>query len=343
MSGGVDSSVAAAELLAEGYNVTGVFIKVWQPDFLACNWEAERLDAMRVCARLDIPFMTCDATERYKKSVVDYLVREYEAGRTPNPDVMCNKHVKFGAFIDFADAHGIEYIATGHYARVEKSDDGARLMRGIDAMKDQSYFLWTLTSEQLQRTLFPIGELQKAEVRAKADSYGLPTAQKPDSQGVCFLGQLDMKSFLQHFIPAEPGVVHDISGKAIGRHDGARFYTIGQRHGFHTTHVGASTAPLYIVEKDIPNNVLVVSTEKPYASLKKEFSLTETIWRGKVTPGIYKAQTRYRQSPFDAELTLGTERIVTISPLTPTEAPALGQSCVVYAGEVCMGGGIITR
>src|SRR3989344_4369575 len=289
LSGGVDSSVAAARLVHEGYAVVGVFIKVWQPDFLPCNWEKERLDAMRVCATLGIPFLTCDATERYKAEVVDYLIAEYRAGRTPNPDVMFNKQVKFGAFLDFADEHGADYIATGHYARrmgrahaAEKDAGSIFLLRGTDPSKDQSYFLWTLTKAQLARTLFPIGDSLKSDIRKEAASYGLPTAEKPDSQGVCFLGELDMKEFLFHFIPREVGNVSDISDRIIGEHDGAVFYTIGQRHGFRLHQTSPDDPPYFIVSKDLEKNVLIVSHEKPTVSPSalRALGLTSTNWIG---------------------------------------------------------------
>lgn len=345
LSGGVDSSVAALRLKRAGYRVVGVFIKVWQPDFLRCNWEAERLDAMRVAATLDIPFLTCDATERYKSDVVDYLVREYTAGRTPNPDVMCNKHVKFGAFLDFARAQGADFVATGHYAQRIDSATGPELHRGKDENKDQSYFLWTLTNEQLAHTLFPIGDTKKADIRAEAERAGLPTAEKPDSQGVCFLGALDMKEFLFHFIPPVPGVVRTTDGKDVGEHDGALFYTIGQRHGFSNVHATADDRPYYVVAKDIKNNVLTVSHEKP-AHTTGEGSvlhLTEVNWIGARTETEVSVQTRYRQKPARGTIRAHSDTAATIVLSEPLEMSAVGQSCVLYDGERCLGGGIIDR
>jgi tRNA-specific 2-thiouridylase len=345
LSGGVDSSVAAARLLKEGYHVTGVFIKVWNPSFLTCNWEKERLDAMRVCATLGIPFLTCDATEQYKTSVVEYLILEYKAGRTPNPDVMCNKQVKFGAFLDFADMHGADYIATGHYAERRETKEGSQLLRGKDATKDQSYFLWTLTREKLARTLFPVGDSLKKDIRKEAAEYGLPTAEKPDSQGVCFLGELDMKEFLLHFIPREVGKVVDVSGAIVGEHDGAYFYTIGQRHGFRLHQASPSEEPYYIVSKNIEQNTLTVSHKKParIAAVAQTLTLSDTNWIGKAPKHEAEIQTRYRQKPVSAtiEITGTTSAIVT--PLEALEAPALGQSCVVYDGPTCHGGGIISQ
>jgi tRNA-specific 2-thiouridylase len=195
VSGGVDSSVSAALLKDAGYTVVGVFIRTWTPDFIECTWREERRDAMRVCAHLGIPFLECDAEEAYKKGVADYMIEEYKKGNTPNPDVMCNREVKFGVFWEFAKAHEADFIATGHYALNQY-----QLERSKDTAKDQTYFLWTLTQDDLEHTLFPIGHLEKKEVRKLAEKYKLPTATKKDSQGVCFLGPLDMKDFLKHYI-----------------------------------------------------------------------------------------------------------------------------------------------
>jgi tRNA-specific 2-thiouridylase len=345
LSGGVDSSVAAARLLRDGYNVVGVFIKVWQPPFLQCNWEKERLDAMRVCAVLGIPFLTCDAEERYKTEVVDYLISEYKAGRTPNPDVMCNKQVKFGAFLDFADANGADYIATGHYAQCVEEAGMVRLLRGTDTAKDQSYFLWTLTQAQLARTLFPIGDSLKVDIRKEAAQYGLSTAEKPDSQGVCFLGELDMKLFLLHFIPREVGRVEDVSGATVGEHDGAFFYTIGQRHGFRLHQSSPTEKPHYIVEKNIEKNTLIVSHEKPTlvaAEAANKLTLSDTNWIGGMPTHSITIQTRYRQKSIPATIEVTGATTATITPMQALETPALGQSCVVYDSDICIGGGSIT-
>ena len=353
MSGGVDSSVAAARLRAAGYHVVGVFIKVWQAPFLRCEWEKERLDAMRVCAVLGIPFLTCNASERYKTDVVDYLVAEYKAGRTPNPDVMCNKEVKFGAFLDFADARGADYIATGHYARrggfaaaPQEDTENFFLLRGIDSQKDQSYFLWTLTREQLSRTLFPIGDSLKTDIRKEAAHYGLPTADKPDSQGVCFLGELDMKEFLFNFIPREVGKVRDEAGAVVGEHDGAYFYTIGQRHGFCLHQSSPTETPYYIVAKDIEKNVLVVSHKKPKSSPSAlralGLSLSNTNWIEELPAHPIKIQTRYRQTPVPATVKITSNTTAIVIPQETLDTPAAGQSCVVYDGDTVLGGGVIS-
>lgn len=353
MSGGVDSSVAAYRLIKAGYNVVGVFIKVWQPDFLECNWEQERLDAMRVAAHLDIPFLTCDAAETYKQEVGDYFVSEYAAGRTPNPDVMCNKSVKFGAFLDFAKAHGADYIATGHYARTKniqnpnvqtaKTQSAYQLLRGVDADKDQSYFLWTLTQKQLAHALFPVGDTLKDDIRFEAKRAGLPTAAKKDSQGVCFLGHIDVASFLSHFVTLTPGNVLDTDGTVIGQHDGALIYTIGQRHGFTIDHAQADIVSHYVVAKDVVQNTITVATESPELEHGDTIALINTHWIADTPEAdtTYTAQFRYRQRPVSVTVSDIANDTATIRAIDRIDAPAPGQSCVLYNGDICLGGGII--
>jgi len=297
MSGGVDSSVAAALLKKRGFDVTGVFIKVWQPDFLpparnlggGCTWKEDRLDAMRVAAKLDIPLITIDLGKEYKKDIVDYMVREYKAGKTPNPDVMCNKYIKFGAFFDKAISMGADYVATGHYARTIfcKGQSFAKLFMGVDKNKDQTYFLWTLTQKQLQKTLFPIGEYEKPKVREMAKKFDLPTAGKKDSQGLCFVGKLDMKDFLKEFIPEKKGDVLNEKGEVVGEHDGAYFFTIGQRHGFTITKKHPDDKPYFVINKDINLNTLTVSHRDDngiFLQSKKEVVLENINWISKTTP-----------------------------------------------------------
>lgn len=343
LSGGVDSSVAALRLLKEGYDVVGVFIKVWHPDFLVCNWEQERLDAMRVAAHLKIPFLTCDAVEAYRREVGEYFISEYQAGRTPNPDVMCNKSVKFGAFLDFARAHGVDYIATGHYAQKETKDDEYRLLRGLDAGKDQSYFLWTLTQEQLSSVLLPIGRSTKQEIRNEAEKAGIPTAQKKDSQGICFLGHVDIPSFMSNFTELIEGAVLDTEGEVIGSHSGALVYTIGQRHGFTIGNKNADGTPHYVIAKDIAENTITVAPEPPRLKADDRIELVRTNWI-KHTPHEgtqLTAQFRYRQTPVPVIVTRITPEACEIVLESASEKPASGQSCVLYANDECMGGGII--
>jgi tRNA-uridine 2-sulfurtransferase len=339
LSGGVDSSVAALRLIKAGYEVTGVFIKVWHPDFLVCNWEQERLDAMRVAAKLGIPFLTCDAESAYRDEVAHYFIESYRAGLTPNPDVMCNKEVKFGAFMRFAKAHGADFIATGHYAQKR----GADMLRGIDTNKDQSYFLWTLSPEQLAYTLLPAGDSTKDVIRAEAAEAGLLTADKKDSQGVCFLGHIDIPDFLSHYIDLVPGNVLDETGRVIGTHRGAFVYTVGQRHGFtlHTT--TTSSTSHYVVAKDVTKNTITVNTVAPEAAIGHDITLHHIMLRQALTTGdILTAQTRYRQKPCTVTVTNNTDDLLTLRIDSTTEAVALGQSCVLYRGDVCLGGGIIS-
>jgi tRNA-uridine 2-sulfurtransferase len=343
LSGGVDSSVAALRLKNEGYDVVGVFIKVWHPDFLVCNWEQERLDAMRVAAHLDIPFLTCDAEKAYRDDVAQYFIAEYLAGRTPNPDVMCNKHVKFGAFLDFAKSHGADFISTGHYARRVDTEFGPQLYRGTDPNKDQSYFLWTLTQEQLAYTLLPVGDTIKDTIRYEAAEAKIPTAQKKDSQGICFLGQVDIKDFIGHYAKLKPGKVINGQGEVIGTHEGALIYTSGQRHGITINTHEASRQPYFVVSKNLEQNTVTVSTDKPKQMERAEMTLTEIVLRQEITTGnLLQAQSRYRQEPFLVEiLTVSTDEI-TLKVLTSSDAVVPGQSCVLYKDSCCVGGGIIT-
>ncbi len=341
LSGGVDSSVAALRLKNQGYHVVGVFIKVWHPDWLVCNWEEERLDAMRVAAHLEIPFLTCDAEAAYRDEVAHYFIESYRAGKTPNPDVMCNQSVKFGAFMEFAKAKGADYVATGHYAR--KGEDGA-LLRGVDNNKDQSYFLWTLSQAQLDFTLFPVGDTPKPDIRTEAEAAGLPTAVKKDSQGVCFLGHIDIPEFLSHYIDLVPGPVCDESGAVIGEHQGAFVYTLGQRHGYTITKKGSDSLPHYVVGKNTETNTITVSTTPPTLTEDETFTLTNIVWRGsrELTVGdTYEAQSRYRQTPYTVTITEVGEGALTLKPETTTDKPASGQSCVLYDKDVCLGGGMM--
>ncbi|MEN9524048.1 MAG: hypothetical protein RL536_117, partial [Candidatus Parcubacteria bacterium] len=281
MSGGVDSSLSAALLKKAGYDVTGVFIKAWQPDWIECTWREERRDAMRVAAHLDIHFVTLDLEKEYKKEVVDYMIAEYKIGRTPNPDVMCNKQIKFGAFYEWAMKNGADFVATGHYARVEKFSDSYKLLAGVDNNKDQSYFLWTIKNEQLPHIIFPIGHLTKPEVRKMAAKLKLPTAEKKDSQGLCFIGMVDMKEFLSHYIQQKKGNVLDVNGKIIGEHNGAFLFTIGERHGFTITKKTPNDGALFAVSKNVLNNTITVSEKSgdgklPFAN--RRVSLKETNW-----------------------------------------------------------------
>ncbi len=343
LSGGVDSSVSAKRLIDAGFDVVGVFIKTWHPDFLVCNWEAERLDAMRVASHLQIPFLTCDAEDAYKSEVAEYMIQEYKEGRTPNPDVMCNQYVKFGAFLKFAMEKGATKIATGHYAQVTEANGLYQLHRGIDAHKDQSYFLWTLTQEQLSKIYFPVGDTVKSIIREEAQKAGLPTFAKVDSQGICFLGQVDIKEFLSHYVTTGRGDVLNELGEVIGSHEGALYYTLGQRHGFTIVTSFDATVPHYVVGKDIAKNTITVSPQPTTISTKGITTLSYVNTIQGDFPKRCEAQFRYRQKPFMVTVTKSNDTTVCLSDFdTNIETPSLGQSCVLYSGDVCLGGGIIS-
>lgn len=333
ISGGVDSSVAAYLLKKEGHDVHGIFVKTWSPEWLPCTWVDEKRDAMRVCAALDVPFHFLDAEEEYKKGVADYMITEYKAARTPNPDVLCNKVIKFGAMWDYAKAHGADAIATGHYAQT----DGKHLMKGADKSKDQSYFLWMLSKEELKHVLFPIGHLQKEEVRKIAEKAKLFTSEKKDSQGICFLGDVDMREFLSHYIEQKKGPVIDIEGNTIGEHDGIWFYTLGERHGFRITKQTTDQKPYYIVEKRIEENTLVVSHKPKLQTKNRKQTVTfrDTSWLEQ-PKGKYTAQTRYHGELIPAKIV--NDHTVE---LLYQGVIAEGQSLVLYQDEDLVGGGTI--
>jgi len=354
LSGGVDSSVAAARLVQAGHDVTGVFIKAWHPDFLPCDWKEDRRDAMRVCAKLNIPFITLDLEKEYKKEVVDYMIREYKAGRTPNPDVMCNKEIKFGIFLKYAKKMGADFIATGHYARTEisavnlkKNTKRIHLYEAKDTNKDQSYFLWTLKQNQLKSIIFPIGNMTKPEVRLAAKKLSLITAEKKDSQGLCFIGKIDMKDFLEHYIKPKGGIVIDAKGKKIGYHEGAMFLTMGQRHGFTVLNRKIYSKPLYVVAKDIKKNTITVS-EINNDSLeiigKKNIIISDTNWiANNPHPNVtYDIRLRYRQKPLKATIQK-KKNTWNVNLQKPAAGISIGQSLVVYHKDECLGGGIIEK
>ncbi len=334
MSGGVDSSVSALLLKQEGYDVTGVFIKVWQPDFIECTWKEDRLDAMRVAAHLDIPFITLDLEKEYKEEVIDYMIEEYRSGRTPNPDVMCNKFVKFGAFFKWAMAQGADYIATGHYAK----HDGMSLVKSEDENKDQTYFLWTLSKEIIPHVVFPIGDIEKSRVRELAREAKLPVAEKKDSQGLCFVGTIDVKTLLKEYINEKKGNVVNEEGEVIGTHEGVTFYTIGERHGFVVTKKSTEEKPYFVIAKDIKNNTLTVSHTKKEETAGELVHLEKTNWTKQIVKGeIYEGRARYRAQLAQVEVIDDKTFKVVGGELSI----AKGQSLVIYDGEVCIGGGII--
>jgi tRNA-specific 2-thiouridylase len=335
MSGGVDSSVTAALLKERGYDVTGVYMKNWSQDLpgFVCPWKEDFQDAKRVAVQLGIDFKMYDFEKDYRQKVVDYMVREYQAGRTPNPDIMCNQEVKFGLFLETALEDGADLIATGHYARVK---DG-QLFAGLDKNKDQTYFLYRVTEDALRRSLMPIGELEKPAVRALAKKLGLATAEKKDSQGICFVGKVGIKEFLLHELgPQPPGPIIDQNGREIGQHDGAIFYTIGQRHGLN---VGGGL-PYYVSRKDMPANTIYVTTNLDDTDLwVKEVRLQELHWINETSDESkeYQARLRYR-GPLVPCLLKGNK----LTLQDEQRGVAAGQSAVLYDGDHVLGGGIIS-
>lgn len=339
LSGGVDSSVSACLLKEKGYDVVGVFIQTWHPDFLACNEEEERRDAMRVAAHLNIPFLTFNLEDVYKKEVADYMISEYKKGRTPNPDVMCNKEVKFGAFLKKAISMGADYVATGHYAINKKE----KLLKGIDPSKDQAYFLWTLKQDQLSRVLFPVGHLFKKDVRLLAEKFKLPVAKKKDSQGICFLGEVDLKEFLKHYIKEKKGKVLNEKKEEIGYHDGAVFHTLGERHGFVVLKKKPNDGPYYIVGKDIKKNILIVSQNiKDKDSGSKKIKLENTNWISEIPKENkkYMAQIRYHGELIFCKIKILTNKKAEVF-FENKIMVASGQSLVLYDKDICMGGGVV--
>ncbi len=344
MSGGVDSAVSAALLKEAGFDVTGVFIKVWKPEYTECTWKEDRLDAMRVCAKLEIPFLTLNLEEEYKRDVVDYMISEYRAGRTPNPDVMCNKYVKFGGFFKKAMELGADYVATGHYAQVREKNGKTEMLAGKDSNKDQSYFLWTLTQNELSKTLFPVGGIDKPEVRKLALKYDLANATKKDSQGLCFMGKVDVKDFLKNYIDEKEGNVLNENGDIIGKHFGVFFFTLGERHGFEITKKTPNDKPYYIIAKDVDNNTLTVSQdiekikneESKKVLLKNVNLISEDINEEKT----YQTRIRYRQPVEECKIKK-TEGGLELHFVNAQKSVTPGQSAVIYDGEICVGGGII--
>jgi len=334
LSGGVDSGVSAALLKERGYEVVGVFIKIWSPEWLGCTSREDRLDAMRVAAHLDIAFLEIDLTEKYKKEVVDYMIGEYKIGRTPNPDVFCNKYIKFGVFFDWAISQGADFVATGHYARVKNENGIFKMLAGKDQNKDQSYFLWTLSQKQLSKTLFPVGDLEKTEVRTLAKKYKLPNAERKDSQGLCFVGPVDVKDFLAQYVPQKTGDVIDEKGNIIGTHQGSFFFTIGERHGFTVTKKTPNDEPYFVVAKDMEKNTITVATIR---SESKDISLENMNWISNPPKKNKKYMARVRHLGKLTPVSFDSGKIIFDTPVTV----ATGQSLVVYDGDVCLGGGIV--
>ena len=342
MSGGVDSSLTAALLVEQGYDVTGVYMKNWSKDLpgMKCPWAEDLADAKRVAVQLGIDFKVFDFESEYKQQVVDYMIEEYKAGRTPNPDVMCNQEVKFKLFLDAALADGADMIATGHYARVtwDPSNDSVHLTLAKDTDKDQTYFLYRVTEEALKKTLFPLGEYTKPEVREMAKKRNLWTATKKESMGVCFVGSVGMREFLSEYIEMRPGdIIDKTTGQALGRHDGAIFYTIGQRHGLEL----GGGLPYYVVGKDMQKNEVYVSTNlNDEAMWRKDISLGAVHWISEPIAGDCLVRVRHRAPLVNAQVEF-VDGETTVHLAEPQRAITAGQSIVIYRDKKCLGGGVI--
>jgi len=346
MSGGVDSSVAAALLKKQGYEVIGVFMKNWSDSFAVlddCPWQKDLADAQAVAKKISIPLEIFNFEQQYKRRVIDYFFSEYKAGRTPNPDILCNSEIKFKLFFDQAVSLGADFIATGHYARTKINKSQVNLLKGKDQNKDQSYFLYGINPKVLQKVLFPVGEYTKPEVRVMAKKMKLPTKDKKDSQGICFIGEVDLRLFLSQYIKAVPGDIVDAEdNKIIGQHEGLAWYTIGQRRGIK---VGGTGLPLYVVAKDMKKNILYVVKGAHHPKLYQQELVAEKInWlvAAPKLPMKLQAKIRYRQPDQVAVLDYtNNKKSLIVKFKEPQRAVTSGQSVVFYQKDVCLGGGII--
>ena len=346
MSGGVDSSVAALLLKEQGWDVVGVFMKNWEEkdENGVCTAENDWRDVQEVCGLIGIPCYSVNFAREYWDRVFSYFLKEYKAGRTPNPDVLCNREIKFRAFLDFAMSLGAARMATGHFVQ---TDEDGRLLRGRDPGKDQSYFLYMLHTEQLKKAMFPVGGMTKQEVRALAEEYGLPVSHKKDSTGVCFIGERNFKKFLAEYLPAQPGDMVDPEGRTVGRHDGLMYYTLGQRRGLGIGGCGDGRS-WFVIGKDLEGNRLLVAQGEDHPLLYSSCCTAEDVtWVGEAP--LREGETmrctgkyRYRQMDQEIQVTLRDGRLLAESD-TPQRAVTPGQSLVLYRGEECLGGGIVTE
>ncbi len=345
MSGGVDSSVAALLLKQQGYDVVGLFMKNWEEtdDNGCCTAEEDYKDVMRVCAKLDIPYYSVNFSKQYMDNVFKHFISEYEKGRTPNPDVLCNREVKFKPFLDYAFQIGADYIATGHYAKVEHKDGVSKLMLAVDQNKDQTYFLNQLSEKQIEKVLFPLGDLPKPEVRKIAEKYGLATAEKKDSTGVCFIGERNFRQFLANYIPMKPGNIIDLEGNVVGRHDGVYYYTVGQRRGLG---IGGEGERWFVVDKNIKTNELIVSHGEPDILFSNGLQMDEFNFISFTPTSEFTARARIRHRQPLQNCTVFYDNAtgkMTVKFENKQRAIAVGQYCVLYVGEQCIGGGVIER
>ncbi|TSI03263.1 tRNA 2-thiouridine(34) synthase MnmA [Lysinibacillus sp. BW-2-10] len=344
MSGGVDSSVAAYLLKQQGYDVIGIFMKNWDDtdENGVCTATEDYDDVIKVCNQIGIPYYAVNFEKQYWDKVFTYFLEEYKAGRTPNPDVMCNKEIKFKAFLEHAMKLGADYLATGHYARVDERDGEVVMLRGIDNNKDQTYFLNQLSQEQLQHVMFPIGHIAKPEVRKIAEEAGLATAKKKDSTGICFIGERNFKEFLSQYLPAQPGKMETFDGQVMGTHDGLMYYTIGQRHGLG---IGGDGEPWFVLGKDLKRNALYVGQgfhhDALYSTSLKAVNMGFTSNKLKPSKFSCTAKFRYRQEDSPVEVELFEDGTARITFVEPVRAITPGQAVVLYDGDECLGGGTI--
>ncbi|SET66406.1 tRNA-specific 2-thiouridylase [Salinibacillus kushneri] len=346
MSGGVDSSVAALLLKQQGYDVVGIFMKNWDDtdEFGVCTATEDFEDVVRVCNQLDIPYYSVNFEKQYWDKVFTYFLDEYKAGRTPNPDVMCNKEIKFKAFLDHALSLGADYLATGHYARVRERNGQFEMLRGVDNNKDQTYFLNQLSQDVLSKVMFPLGEMDKKEVREIAKENNLATATKKDSTGICFIGERNFKEFLSEYLPAQPGKMKTLTGEVKGDHDGLMYYTIGQRHGLG---IGGSGEPWFVIGKNLEDNVLYVGQGYHNDHLYSDaLEATDINW---ILPGELNepftctAKFRYRQQDSKVTVYPMENGDIRVEFAEPQRAITPGQAVVFYEGDVCLGGATIDR
>jgi len=348
MSGGVDSSVAALLLTEQGYRVEGLFMKNWEEDDGTeyCTAKADFADAQSVADALGITLHGANFAAEYWDHVFEHFLAEYRAGRTPNPDILCNREIKFKAFLEYALTLGADYIATGHYARRGEAEGKATLLKGLDGNKDQSYFLHAVEHSQLAQTLFPVGAADKDDVRALALAHGLATAKKKDSTGICFIGERRFRDFLQRYLPARPGEIHSLDGQVLGTHHGLMYHTIGQRQGLGIGGLaGRAEAPWYVVDKDLERNVLLVAQGNDHPALfRSALYVGRTYWVSGAPPSLplrCAAKVRYRQPDQDCRLQALSADCYRVDFDRPQRAITPGQAVVFYQGDRCLGGGVI--
>lgn len=348
LSGGVDSSVCALLLREQGYDVHGVFMKNWEDSYEPgyCSAGQDLIDAQEVCETLSIPLHTVNFTMEYRDRVFLHFLEESRKGRTPNPDILCNKEIKFKAFLNHARRLGADFIATGHYARRVEKNGHQHLLKGLDGSKDQSYFLHTLDQSQLARALFPVGGLQKRQVRELAAKADLVTHDKKDSTGICFIGERNFREFLSHYLPTRPGLMQTPEGETVGEHGGLMFYTVGQRQGLGIGGRRADSGdPWYVIDKDLNRNILIVAQGRDHPLLyHRRLRASQLYWVAGSPPedsGQLRAKTRYRQPDQACSLNLSDGGFAEVTFAEPQRALTPGQSVVFYAGDECLGGGII--